>query len=474
MAEQSKSKKFISDLGVYTLGNFGSRIMTFLMVPVYTYFVEKPSDFGYYDLCMIICSLLFPVASLRLRDGAVRFLLDTGEDDVKQRTLVISSIFRVLLDSLLVWCLIAMTIRAIYGAIPFLWHSLLYLLSDSALSVEVQIARGLGKNKFFAAIGVITTILTVMFTIVFLACFKMGVEGIFISNILARIVAIGITEWYIGSVRRFLSWKIDVRQISKDILKFCVPLIPTALCWSLTNANGRFFIGYFLGLSFNGIFAIALRFGSVFNTISYIFGTAWQETAIKQYGKEGSELFFSQILNAYIVVLSFILVVGAFLFKAFFPMIIAPAYQDSINYVYLMGLSSMLYALASFFEMGYHCAKETKRTVSPIIWAAVINIIANFLVLVMGLYGICLASCIAYGFLMVYRWYDTKRYFRLHILRFAYVPIALALVSVVPFYVIPNMWASLGYALLALVLMVCFIPLEAKKLLVSKIRLIKH
>ena len=163
-----------------------------------------------------------------------------------------------------------------------------------------------------------------------------------------------------------------------------------------------------------------------------------------------------------------------FLFKAFFPMIIAPAYQDSINYVYLMGLSSMLYALASFFEMGYHCAKETKRTVSPIIWAAVINIIANFLVLVMGLYGICFASCIAYGFLMVYRWYDTKRYFRLHILRFAYVPIALALVSVVPFYVIPNMWASLGYALLALVLMVCFIPLEAKKLLVSKIRLIKH
>ena len=440
MAEQSKAKKFITDLGIYTLGNFGSRIMTFLMVPVYTYFVDRPADFGYYDLCMIICTFLFPLASLRLRDGAVRFLLETGEDDFSQRSLVISCLFRILFRSLIIWCLIAVVIWTIYGKVLFWWHSLLFLLSDSLLSVEVQIARGLGKNKFFAGIGVITTILTVLFTIICLAGFNMGVEGIFVSNILARLGAVAITEWRIGPIRHFLSWKINIRQISEDILRFCVPLIPAALCWGLSNVNGRIFISYFMGLSFNGIYAIALRFGSVFNSVSYIFGTAWQETAIKQYGKDGSDLFFSQILSAYIVVLSLILVVGAFLFKAFFPMIIAEAYQDSVNYIYLMGLSAMFYAVAAFFEIGYQCAKDTKQTVLPIVWTTVINVSANFLVVYLGLYGICLSSCLAYGYLMISRWFDTKRYFHLRVLRVAHVPIALSLASVIPLYYITLFW----------------------------------
>lgn len=469
MAEQSKTKKFITDLGIYTLGSFGSRIMTFLMVPVYTYFVDKPADFGYYDLCMTICTLLFPVASLRLRDGAVRFLLETDEEAVAQRTRVISSIFRILFRSLTIWSLIALVVWTIYGTIPFWWHSLLFLLSDSMLSVEVQIARGLGKNKFFAAIGIITSFLIVLFTIICLAVFNMGVEGIFLSNIFARIAAIGITEWHVGPGRKFLTWKIDIGAMSKEILKFCVPLIPAALCWALTSTNGRIFIRYFMGLELNGIYAIALRFGSVFNSVSYIFGTAWQETAIKQYGKDGSDLFFSQILSAYIVVLSLILVVGAFLFKAFFPMIIAEAYQDSVNYIYLMGLSAMFYAVAAFFEIGYQCAKDTKQTVLPIVWTTVINVSANFLVVYLGLYGICLSSCLAYGYLMISRWFDTKRYFHLRVLRVAHVPIALSLASVIPFYYITNTWLCSGYAILSLLLMACFIPPEAKRLITSKI-----
>ena len=471
MAEQSRAKKFINDLGIYTLANLSSRIMTFLMVPVYTYFVERPADFGYYDLCMIICSLLYPVASLRLRDSAVRFLLDTTESDVKQRTLIVSSIVRTLLQSLSIWVMIVIIIRLIYGQVPFLWHSLLFLLSNSMMGVVTQFARGFGMNKLFAAIGVISTILNILFTLFFLVVCKMGAEGIFISNILVRFIAVIITEIYTGFLRKFFSWRVDIRSISREVLKFCVPLIPTALCWSLTGANGRFFIGHFLGLSFNGIYAVALRFGSVFDTVSYIFGTAWQETAIRQYGKEGSDDFFSKILTAYIVMLSLILVVGAFLFKAFFPLIIAEAYHDSVNYVYLMGLSASVYALAAFFELGYQCAKETKRTVIPILLTALINVVANYgLIRCIGLYGICVSSCLTYGFLLVYRWFDTRRYFTLRVMRAAYVPIVLVFASIFPFYLTLPMWANMAYAAGTFLIIVYFMPHEVKQLVISRLK----
>ena len=75
--QNSRKKKFIKDFGIYAIGNLGSKLITFLMIPLYTYFVEKPSDYGYFDLCFQVCLLMFPIVTLQLRDGAFRFLLDT-------------------------------------------------------------------------------------------------------------------------------------------------------------------------------------------------------------------------------------------------------------------------------------------------------------------------------------------------------------------------------------------------------------
>lgn len=470
MAEQSRAKKFVTDVGIYTLSSFGSRIMTFLMVPVYTFFVNQPSDFGYYDMCMVICSLLHPIASLRLTDGAIRFLVDTNENNHYKRKQVVSSLYGILIQSLSVWLAIAIVLRMILGAVPYMWHSLAFLLSNALLAVSVQIARGLGRNKFFAAIGLITTFLIVVFTIICLAILKMGIEGIFISNILARVCALIITEWRIGAFRRFFSLKVDVKTISHDILKFSVPLIPTALCWWLISANGRFFINHYMGLEFNGIYAVAMRFASIFDSVSYIFGTAWQETAIRQYGKPDSEQFFSKILSAYIVLLSAILVIGAFVFKLLYPIIVAKSYHDSVNYIFLLGLSAAIFAIASFLELGYQCAKETHRTVLPILAMGVINVLMNMiLVRFWGVYGICIASCVSYAFLMIYRWFDTKRYFKLRVLPTAIGPILLAGVSLIPYYVIHNFWGDWIYMLVASVLLIYWMPIEAKQMIKSKL-----
>ena len=46
----SRSSKFIKDIGIYAIGNIGSKLITFLMVPMYTHYINT-SDFGYYDVC---------------------------------------------------------------------------------------------------------------------------------------------------------------------------------------------------------------------------------------------------------------------------------------------------------------------------------------------------------------------------------------------------------------------------------------
>ena len=58
--QASRGSKFLKDIGIYAIGNIGSKIITFLMVPLYTYFMPNKSDFGYYDVCLTMCFLLMP------------------------------------------------------------------------------------------------------------------------------------------------------------------------------------------------------------------------------------------------------------------------------------------------------------------------------------------------------------------------------------------------------------------------------
>ena len=101
----SRGSKFMKDISVYAIGNIGSKIVTFLMVPMYTYFVHDTSDFGYYDLCLTVCLLLIPFVTLQLRDGAFRFLLDC--DDETQRHRIVTFVSRTMLTTITLSCIVA-------------------------------------------------------------------------------------------------------------------------------------------------------------------------------------------------------------------------------------------------------------------------------------------------------------------------------------------------------------------------------
>ena len=83
--QSERSSKFLKDLGIYAIGNLGSKIITFAMVPLYTFFVKDTGDFGYYDLCLTVIFLIMPFVTLQLRDGAFRFLLETRDCDARGR-----------------------------------------------------------------------------------------------------------------------------------------------------------------------------------------------------------------------------------------------------------------------------------------------------------------------------------------------------------------------------------------------------
>ncbi len=463
----SRGSKFLKDIGIYAIGNIGSKLITFLMVPMYTYFVDT-SDFGYYDLCLQVCLLLLPFFTLQLRDGAFRFLLDC--DDEEQRRRIVSFVARVLLTTLSISLLIA-AVMAMFTNIQYLGYVVGLLIAMSLQEVYSQVFRGLGNNKAFVAVGILSALGIGVFSILFVVGLGWGIKGIFLANIVARILALVIVEAKIRLLTRHTRWHINFRGVGFDIVCYTLPLLLGSLCWWLTGCSDRLFISLFLGLDDNGVYAVAIRFTGIIYTLAIIFYQAWQETAILQYNSPDRNRFFSRMFNSYIFLLAFIFVGYVFMLKVNYGWLVADEYSKSLNYIFPLGLSAVIYAIAAFFDMGYQCAKDTLLTLPAVVLAAGVNVILNLvLIKPLGVYGVIVTQLVTYLVLVIYRWHDMKRYFVLKIDQRILVPVVVMLLSALPFYY--SQWPALDIALMivALGLIALACGKDIRELLLSKFK----
>lgn len=410
---QGKGKKLLKDIGIYAIGNLGSKLIMFLLVPFYTHYITDTEAFGYYDLCVTVSFLIYPLLSLDLRQGVFRFLIEA--DDQRSRQDIISFVYRTLTKGTLVALAIGIFL-AIVHPMPYLWYVVAFVITTYLYEVSIQLVRGLGKTDYFVIAGIMTAFLSALLAIVMIVGLDMGIGGIFLSGIVARLITLAYLEIRLHILRKYFRYNFKDKKINREILRYCLPLIPSTVMLNVIGFGNRFFVEYFLGLSDNGIFAMSMKFANILDTLAYIFFQAWQENAFRLYGDENKEGFFNSVFHNYFYFLCGLTFTFPYALRANYFWLVGADYQSSANYVYLLCIAMMFYSVACFFELGYQCSKKTLRNVPPLATALIINLAANwYLVQKWGLYGISFASLLTFGYLMLYRIIDANRYLRIHL-----------------------------------------------------------
>ena len=72
-------KYLLKDTGLLTISNFASKVLVFLLVPLYTS-VLSTEEYGIYDLIVSTVSLLYPLLTLNIVDAVMRFTMDKDVD----------------------------------------------------------------------------------------------------------------------------------------------------------------------------------------------------------------------------------------------------------------------------------------------------------------------------------------------------------------------------------------------------------
>ena len=85
-----REKMLIKNTGLYFIGNFASKILNVLLVPIYMIYLNA-EDFGGIDLVLLLSSIVALLFTLDMTDAAYRFMIDADSDEKKY--VVISNTF---------------------------------------------------------------------------------------------------------------------------------------------------------------------------------------------------------------------------------------------------------------------------------------------------------------------------------------------------------------------------------------------
>lgn len=396
----NRFKYLIKNVGILTVSNFASKIMVFLLVPLYTSILST-SEYGVYDLVFSTVQLLFPVLTLNIVDAVMRFTMDNAKYSVNEIATIgiryiIISFFPV--GIFLFVCSKNNILVEIQGfELLILLYFIFYVLNQ----FFIQFAKGLERIGDMGIAAVIGTVSLIGGNVLLLLVFEAGLKGFFIANILSQAFSVV----YILIRIKFLNYinynKINSR-LKKEMLCYCLPLITTTLSWWVNNAADKYIVAFLCGTAANGILSVAYKIPSILNTIQQIFIQAWQISAIKEYGGKKTAEFYGEIFRYLNCTMCFFCSLLIIFSKTLATFLYVNDFYVAWQYVPFLLISSVLNSASGLLGPILLAAKDSKSMAKSAIYGALVNIILNVVfVKFFGIQGATVATMIS-SFIIYY------------------------------------------------------------------------
>lgn len=403
--------KFIKSSGIYFVGTVLTKLISFLLLPLYTAYIS-PADYGVYDLYNAYISFLCSVLFLDIWAGIMRFMYDyTGEEKKKPISCGLS-IFSI--SSMLYTIILIVVFAVFHIEYPLLLFA--YGILMNLQTLVGYIARGYGKNVLYTAAGLIGSIVTIVFNIVLLVNFKMDYSALFIASCIGYVVNIGIVIFGV-KVPHVFSLKNFDKQLFREMLRFSLPLCLNSVAyWFLTSYN-RVAISAVLGTEANGYYAIAGRFGSMITLFTTCFQMAWQELAFSKSAKENNnDNFYSVAINSYIKTMGCGLIVMIPVIYIIYPFMINDSYSGGKELIPLYLMGTILSTISSFLGNTFSAIKKNNLLFVTMLVGSVANVASVHLLLpVIGIQASNVALMLGFALITITRIVLLKKEMRLDI-----------------------------------------------------------
>lgn len=386
----SKAGSLLKNTGILAIGSFSSKILVFLLVPLYTS-VLTTGEYGSYDIIYSTVSLIAPVLTLNISEALLRFPMEKDADVAR-----IAQIGLALTVGSVVPVVIAQFIPdAPWKSLEGIeWLAPLYASFTLYQSLTL-LARGLERMGDIAIAGVVSAAILVSLNIVLLIFAGFGIDGFFAANVASFMLP---SVWLTWRMRReiFSPSQEGDEGLFVRMIRYSFPLATATIGWWLIGVSDRYVVLAFCGVNANGLYSVAYRIPSIVSTVASIFIQAWQVSAVKEFDSEDTDGFLRRTyasVEALVVLMCSILIP---LSPGIATVMFAGDFYEAWVYVPLLlvyaGLNAMAGMWGPFFSAGYD---PGPMAISTFLSGAVNVVTGVPLVMAFGVQGACLSSVMA-------------------------------------------------------------------------------
>lgn len=411
----NRYKKLAANTAVFAIGTFGSKILMFFLTRLYTANMDT-AMFGTKELIENTANFIIPICTFCMADAVLRYGLDRNHD--KREIFTSACVVELFgLGAAIVLSPVLQLIPFVKGYTPYL---VVYICTSSFRALCSNFVRAKGYVRLFAADGIITTLTLFIYNIIFISVLGWGLKGFLISVILSDFCS-GLFLWAIAGLGKYF----DMRSLNPDIvrlmIRYSLPLIPTALMWIITGFSDRIFVRYMdgpaglTGEAASGLYAASSKIPNLVNMVSTIFFQAWNMSAITEHDSKGRSRFYQRVFSAY---QSIMFIAAAFLILLVQPLSAMllhydtdPEYINAYKYTPVLVLAVLMMCFNQFLSSIYNASQHTKNSFWTSFISTMLNIILNIILIKKyGIMGAVTATFVSYAVCYIIRIFDARRY----------------------------------------------------------------
>jgi O-antigen/teichoic acid export membrane protein len=384
---------------IYGLGGLVSRILAVLLLPLYTRYLS-PSDYGKVETLIALTTVAGIVLRFGIHSAFFRFYFDSP--DPAARRLVLRTSF---------WFTMAMATAGLAGGL-LLAAPIADVLFGSSGDAELVMAAFVGlwagmnyeqltslfrveeRSVAFVSASLANIFLTIGATLLLVVALDKGPIGVIVGNFTGTLIVYAVL---IGYRREQLGLQFD-RSLLREMNRFGIPLVPTALFLWVTNFSDRLFLVQLADTAEVGLYSVGVRIASAMVLLLTAFRLAWPAFAYSIDDDREAKRTYAYVLTYLVALTTWVATGLALLSPWIVDWIAAPAFAESSRVVGPLAFAAVAFGAYIVVAIGIGRAKRTQFNWVVTGAAAVVNIALNLLLIPpYGMMGAAIATVAAYS-----------------------------------------------------------------------------
>lgn len=402
---------------VYGLGAIFSKLVGFLMIPVYTRCLTT-KDYGVIELIGLSMDMICIAISLGIRESVIRFYYDVGTPKERNQVISTSLWYMAVLGGVITAFLLILSktiSRIVLGqSVPIIYLQLTLVSNYMELMTIICLNyfRAKELSVVYSAILVARLLLALSLNIIMVVTLKMGVMGIILSTLISSsVVFIFCNSWTVREVGLSFSMK----QFSAQ-MRYGLPLVPASLAMFSLQFSDRFFLRHFSDMSSIGVYSLAYKFSLILSfLLTEPFWLAWSALMFPIAKRDDSESVFSQVLTIYTLTAFFLGLGISLLVSPVIRIMSTPSFYRAEKAVPVLILGFIALGIFYVLNTGVYVTKKTSYCAVNVGAAAIINLILNrLLVPQYGMLGAAWATSLSFITLSLVSWLTNQAVYPVH------------------------------------------------------------